>query len=111
MKKSPAIRFLLEVYSSAFDRNGNREHWARITSTLTGNTATVLDVSAQGNVRARLGTACESYGIDRYAPTVTTIEVADIPIREWKASRPSPKLSISESDITGELLAGLDEAP
>ena len=48
------IRFLIHTVSSLTDINGNRYHFATITSTKTGNTLHIKQVGGESNARALL---------------------------------------------------------
>ncbi len=75
----PVIRFIVETYSSAFDRNGNRSHWSRITSTMTGKSyESISDGQRNAAYFVRQATGL-------YSPAVHDIECEEIPLRQWKA--------------------------
>lgn len=75
------VRFLIHVVSSRPDVNGNRSHFAIVTSTKTGKQVSLHDTN-DGNawsiVRAALGVSHVGY------PTVYATSEAGVSQRQWR---------------------------
>lgn len=101
---TPKIRFLVHTVTSAPDSNGNRYHWARITSTVTGRSLVMLDTTASnGRIMARRG--CELLGLGGWCPEVHETD-ATIPKRQWSAS--VPKEGVYDHLVTAQMIADLE---
>ena len=67
------VKFIVEVFSSVFDTNGNRSHFARLMSTKTAKVLYVTDLGGPGNMASVLRKAM-GRDFDAYYPAVVTIE-------------------------------------
>lgn len=93
------IRFIVETFSSRFDRNGNRTHNATITSTLTRRAIRLRDVGGPGNAVALLR---ELLKVDW--SEMHRIDIEDIPIRRMK----NGEVFLYEHHVTADMLRALE---
>lgn len=96
----PAIRFIVETVSSETDRNGNRYHWARITSTITGRSIR-FHSNGQGNALHLLRRVIGLYTF----PTVSGIEMT-LPKRQWQ--RTCNGIVLYEHQVTAQMITDLE---
>lgn len=101
----PAIRFLVDTVSSARDINGNRYHWARITSTVTGRSLAILETSAT-NPETYANRACALLGVDSW-PAVHSSHTEDVPKREWAHGRPAD--GVYDHLVTPQMIVDLEQ--
>lgn len=97
-----SIRFIVETYSSAFNRNGNRTHCACITSTKTGKDLQLKDVGGQRNAPGLIRNLLK---LDWAA--VHCVEVEDIPLRQF-SHNPAHRNGMYEHQVTAEMIAELE---
>ncbi len=92
--RAPKIRFIVETCSSATDKNGNRYHFACVTSTVTGKRLSFLsgaESNARGLVGRALGTQEGLYNTEY-----------TLPKRQWQATANSiarHENTVTEADI------------
>lgn len=99
------IRFIVDVVSSAFDSCGNRQHFATLTSTLTGKMLKVRDLSASSNMR---GLMLHNGLRDINFPAVYTSE-ASMALRAFAdAAKQHAKGAVYEHEVTAGMLAALE---
>lgn len=104
--KTPAIRFLVHTVTSALDGNGNRYHWARVISTMSGRSLVILDTTeSNGRIMARRG--CELLGLNGWCPEVYDTHADRLPMRHWKAS--VPKEGVYDHLVTAQMIADLEQ--
>lgn len=99
------IRFLVHTVSSKTDINGNRYHYAVITSTETGRTLCVKNLGGDSNGRHLVRRALDTWeGIHN--------EETSLPIREWQRRHKSQKENgaLYEHEITPEMILALESA-
>lgn len=96
------IRFIVETFSSAFDRSGNRSHCATITSTLTGKSLQVCHVGGPRNVPGivRNLLACDW-------SSVHAIEIDNIPRSQFKDAGRYDS-GVMESALTADMILALE---
>ena len=88
----PKIRFIVNTYTSYPDRNGNRESFARVRSTVTGESLSFHTYSAS-NARALVFKAT---GGD-WARIDST--ECDLPIRQWKGAAKGVPYNVELEEI------------
>lgn len=102
---TPKVRFVIETVSTWHRNNGYSSHFATITSTMTGRSATFDDVGGAQNAEHQcaraMGKVCSEFAL--------TFHV-DLPTKQWKEARKYRVGAISkyENAITAELLASLE---
>lgn len=95
------IRFIVETTSSKTDINGNRYHFATITSTKTGQSLAVDHVGGDSNIEHRLREAGLEWGEMK---AINRTEA----IREWQRQRKWLKTPVFEHEVTDEMILGLE---
>ncbi len=95
------IKYIIETISSLRDRNGNCYHFARITSTKTGNSLTVDVASASnasGMVRRLLNLPWNAvHCVERWES-----------IRDWQRAKQFASVDLNEYDVTATMLRRLN---
>lgn len=98
------IRYILTIYTSRFDINGNRETFATVTSAATGKSLAFRAHSA-GNAYAAVANRPNRQYLTY--PALFRTEQDEIPIRQWARMAKCHDL-LDERAITPELLSTLD---
>lgn len=106
-KNLPAVRFIVHTVSSRPDSFGNRSHWARITSTISGRSMLVCNVGGEENVRIEAQRALASIGAEDNYPAVIN-HTTEVPMRQWKGGLEN-STAVYESQLTAELLLALEQ--
>ncbi len=98
------IRFLVHTVSSKTDVNGNRYHYAVITSTATGRALAVRNLGGDSNGVSLVRQALDTWeGIHRSEAT--------LPIREFNARHKSQSETgaIFAHEVTSEMILALEK--
>lgn len=98
MNKQPKIRFIVETVSSSRDANGNRYHFARVTSTITG-----CSISFETGGERNAASMVKAVG-DTWDSIYAT--ECEIPKRQWQAARKGVQLF--EGNVTGNDILELE---
>lgn len=93
----PKIRFILVVWTSARDANGNTYTYATVRSTLTGR-ALKFHAHSASNARVEIR---EASGLDWDA--IALIEVDNIPKRQWSVGAKGATYDTPTSETLAEL--------
>ena len=103
---TPAVRFIVEVVSSKSDANGNRSHFARLTSTKTGKRLTVRDLGGPGNMSFLL---CRLLGrsFNPNYPNVYSTETT-LGVRNWRRAAGRHN-GFYEHELTAEHVLALEQ--
>lgn len=97
------IRFIIETVSSRRDINGNRYHYATITSTATEKRLKVRDIGGPSNARGMVMNANPAYCGELYS-----VE-REIPIREFdRARRFHETGAFMEHEVTATMICDLE---
>lgn len=102
----PAVRFIVHTVTSKPDSSGNRYHWARITSTITGRTMMIRDVGGENNTRIDVQRALQSIGAHCTYPSVIDYS-AEIPIRQWEGALRNAE-TVFGPDLTSDMILDLE---
>lgn len=100
------VKFIAEVFSSTFDTNGNRYHFARLMSTETGKVLYINDLGGPGNVPSVLHRVM-GRDYDACYPTVVTIEHEPMPKAVFRR-RAHAVGGVYEHEVTREMIEDLD---
>ena len=99
------IRYIVETISSKTDRNGNRYHFARVTSTLSGNSLVIDHVGDESNAASlvRRLTGADWSEVHRTESTLG--------LRDWSRANKAAVNNepLYEHQITTEMLEGLNK--
>lgn len=98
----PAIRFIVDTYTSERDRNGNCYHWSRITSTLTGKSIAVSDLGGESNTSSYVRRVIDEPGEDSYR-AISSRQIV-VPKKQWSP----PKGAIFSGQLTTQAILDLE---